>query len=226
MQFVRWKTYWGGAAVVFFVGGLALMALAIAHNRAYTWYPLYFPLEQVSEVALTGTFTAEVSQPCELELQFTEKVPTDVMTQHLLPLDSAPMDVAWSINTGGTVVAEGDSLDYLYLSNKSIKRRLWSTLLSAPDDFGVLEGKLARGIGAFPTEAGTSYEVRVIVRDAPEAVLAAQPTLAVRINRQFSNRHYGDKAYAGGAGIFAVLIAFPLAALWLVATWLTRRNAL
>ena len=225
MQFVRWKKYWGGAAIVFFVGGLVLMALAITHNRAYTWYPLYFPLNQVSEEALTATFTAEVSQPCELELQFAENVPTDVMTQHLLPLDSAPMDVAWSVTSGEAIIAEGDSLDYLYLANKSIKRRLWNTLLGAPDDFGVLEGKLARGIGAFPTETGTRYEVHVIVRDAPEAVLAAQPTLAVRINRQFSNRHYGEKAYAGGAGIFAVLIAFPLAALWLVATWSTRRNA-
>ncbi len=225
MQFVRWKNYWGIAALVFFIGGLALMASAMGHNRAYTWYPLNLPLTPETTEALTGTFTAEVSQQYELELQFSENVPTAVMTQHLLPLHSAPLDLTWSVTAGDAVIAQGDSVEYLYLANQSMKRRLWNRLLSAPDDFGVLEGNLVRGIGAFPTEAGKTYHVLVTVREIPDVVHVAQPALAVRINRQFSNRHYGEKAYAGGAGIFSVLIAFPLAALWLVATWLTRRNA-
>lgn len=221
---VRWEKCWRWTAIGLLVAGSALLLVCRSHNAAHAWYTLNIPLEAQTGFETTGSFVADLDQPHEIELQFDQRASHDANVPNLLSLAESPMDVSWTVNTGSNTVARGDARDYLYFGYKSLKRRLWNAIVNAPDDFGVVRGKIIRGIGSFDARAGEPYEITVTVREARPELQAAQPTVAVRINRQFADRHYAEKIAAGAMGIGVLLLAGMSGGFWLLSRLSGGRN--
>ena len=220
----HWKKRWLFAGIGLFVAGILMLAVCVWHNTRYDWYPVHIPLELKADSPTSAEFVAAVDGIYEIELQFEQRVSTEITERYLLPLDKSPMKLTWSITSEGETVAQGDSLDYLYLSFKSFKRRLWNALLRAPDDFGVSTGKILRGIGSFHAVKGERYTISTRVQEVSDELAPSRPAVAVRINRMFSDRHYAQKLATGGAGLFALAGAGLCGVLWLLLVWRDRRS--
>jgi hypothetical protein len=221
---IPWKKPWFFACIGFAFVGVLMLAACIRHNGRYDWHPLHIHLSLEADAVGSAEFVAELDAVYEIELQFERHLPAEIEYQSLLVWDNAPVDLTWSVDNDFGKIARGDSLEYLYLSLKSYKRRVWNYLLNAPGHFEIMPGKICRGIGAFHAVKGERYTLEVRTREVPDEVDATHPAVAVRINRQFAVRHYQEKVAMGAAGLIALGAVGPCGALWLLSLWRERRS--
>ena len=193
--------------------GLFLVSKHWQHLAQHHWEPMSVPFKITSGQTVSGQFTAELSEPHEVEFEIDWSLPNDVLDRlFYISEGPAPLDIVWKVEHNGTMIAQGDSKDYLYLTEGGHyrKSRLKEALLGIPFHRECATGTIARGVGRFDAEAGKTYQVSANIRASQEELNAARPRLNTRVNRAFWTRHLAETQKSAYAGYAFLAIAFLL----------------
>ena len=198
---------WTGSLSI--VAGLALLAAAYLSND-YEWVLLResFPLRPGS--GASGSFIAELDEPCEVEIEFDMASISAYPELRESVLDQAALsnlDIGWQVNSGPERVAGGASKEYLHIrgtNSNPVAQAIFHVLNIA--GYKGEPGTLGRGVGRFPCQRGRSYSATVTAGDGQKRFDAVEAALVVRLNQAFGARRQRQSAPMlwGAGGLLAI----------------------
>ena len=213
-----------GLGLVLFVGHLWRMG-------EFQWEPLEVPLKVEKGFSGEGAFVAEADRFYEVEVKFSRQAPAELLESHVWNLgESSPLDIAWRVVQGDSLIAAGTCGNYLYLhktgrtfaglipgGGHNVKQLVKSWMDAPQFQVSSIGPGAARGIGRFQARAGEAYQLRFEVGKSIERLAPYPAALAVRLDRQFHFSHYQGSMGQGllglgamGAGLLALALHFLL----------------
>ena len=211
----RWSF---GVALLAAITGIAFVLKHRQHINAHQWEALEVPFSITAGQKVSGDFTAELSEPYEVEIEIDWVLPNETLDRLVYISDeAAPLEIEWQVRRGGDVLSKGDCRDYLYLSEGGHykKSKLKEALLGIPFHTESPQGTISRGVGSFTAQAGVTYTVSAQVKASHEELNIANPRLVARINREFWTRHLAETQLMAYSGFVFLTLAGVAGFLWL-----------
>jgi len=208
------------------VGSIAI-AVNWRHNHKYTWWPAKSSLRIEAGHSATTSFVAQVDQAHEIEIAFNRHISKDDRQEVVAVEKPSYLNIQWSVSSEGETIAQGACREYLYFdfAYTRFTGRVIQLIFNQPTRQRLLQrgGGLARGVGQFQCRAGVRYDIHTNVITTIESLNQARPSIDVRVNRTFMNRHYQKTSHLSVAGFISLAASIILFGIWSVMSFFKQK---